>query len=327
MSYFPQAAPKRPCYVWLDGQNRPMAIVGGVTVTDTGGRENPPPPVCGLNIDGTPLGRGHIMALQLGGPDVAENIVPQYQQWQQTGAWRQMEVQAAQNAFPNTIFVALLEYGNVGDANATGLHATFQSDDPVVYWDDFRIPTRFRIWLLPGGMNPGAQISADILAPGHTEGARAGAAAGLAMTLGTTPMFADFTVTEMPMEDYAFWMQNQAAMAVDESFEMYQHNFEAMSAPPSPHRETEVEYILGRGDEIRQVLENEHGWLAHDLNMYGSNARLLEAIFHERPLKARTNKMVQRREAEYQKKLAQWKGGKAPTHGQVQKMKKHNKPY
>jgi hypothetical protein len=327
MSYFPQAAPKRPCYVLLDGQNRPTAVVGGVRVTDTGGRENPPPPVCGLNIDGTPLGRGHVMALQLGGPDVAENIVPQYQQWQQTGAWRQMEVQAAQNAPLNAVFVALLEYGNTGDANATGLHATFQNVDPVVYWDDFRIPTRFRIWLLAGGTNPGREIETNILASGKPDGMRSAAAGILGATLGTTPAFADFTVTQMPAEDYAFWMQNQAAMAVDESFETYQHNFEAMPAPPSPRRETEVEYILGRGDEVRQLLESQHGWLAHDLNMYASNARLLEAVFHEKPLKARTKKMVQRREAEYQKKLAGWGGGKAPTHAQVQKMKKHNKPY
>jgi hypothetical protein len=92
-----------------------------------------------LNIDNTPLGRGHIRA-QLGSPDVAENIVPQYQEWQKTGAWRQMEVQAAQHG--NHVFVALLDYANTGDATAKGLYGTFSDDDPLVYWDDFRIPTR-----------------------------------------------------------------------------------------------------------------------------------------------------------------------------------------
>jgi hypothetical protein len=85
MAYFTNL-PNRPCYILLDGQNRPVALAGGVVPTDTGDRENPKPPVCGLNIDRTSLGRGHIMALQLGGPDVAENNVPQYRSGSSRGS-------------------------------------------------------------------------------------------------------------------------------------------------------------------------------------------------------------------------------------------------
>ena len=35
--------------------------------------------------------KGHIMALELGGPDIPENIVPQWAKWQGCGEWSQME--------------------------------------------------------------------------------------------------------------------------------------------------------------------------------------------------------------------------------------------
>lgn len=35
--------------------------------------------------------KGHIMALELGGPDIPENIVPQWAKWQGSGEWRRME--------------------------------------------------------------------------------------------------------------------------------------------------------------------------------------------------------------------------------------------
>ncbi|QEH31569.1 hypothetical protein OJF2_00340 [Aquisphaera giovannonii] len=37
--------------------------------------------------------KGHIMALELGGPDIPENIVPQWAKWQGSGEWRRMEVE------------------------------------------------------------------------------------------------------------------------------------------------------------------------------------------------------------------------------------------
>jgi len=306
MSYFAQAPPYRPCYVHLDAQQRPLSMVGGIRVSDTADRDNPPAPICGLNIDNTPLGRGHIMALQLGGPDVPENIVPQYQQWQQTGAWRQMEVSAMHSAPVNGVFACLMEYANTGDANANGLYNTFWNVDPLVYWDDLRIPTRFRIWLLAGANNPGAQLLAGILAGGLTDLVRSTAAGNLLTTLGTTPAFSEFTVTTMPVEDRTFWMRNQLAMVVDESFEAYQGHYSTLDAPPSPHRETEVEYVFGRGQEVRTRLRDNYGWLDHEINSYASNGQLLEASFHERPLKARTLKNIERREKAYTAKQAKW---------------------
>jgi hypothetical protein len=315
MSFFPQTLPFKPCYISLDGQSRPVSLAGGVTPTVTGDRDNPPAPICGLNIDNTSLGRGHIMALELGGPDVSENIVPQYQQWQQTGAWRQMEVRAAQNVPTQGVFVALLEYGNTGDANATGLHRIFREDDPTVYWDDSRIPTRFRVWMLSGATAPGSQILTDILGSGLQASVREAAAQKLSTLLNTVPVFQEFSVTAMPQEDLTFWRRDGLAKVVETKFLGYQDDFAKQTMPSSPYRETEAEYIMGHGDDVRKELKD-MGWSDHELNQYGTNTGMLEAVYHQHPLTKGKSKIIQRRmDAYVQKQLAmQGKtGGKAPT--------------
>lgn len=108
-------------------------------------------------------------------------------------------------------------------------------------------------------------------------------------------------------------------MAVEQSFEAYQVHFDTLSAPPSPFRETEVEYIMDRGDEVRTRLHDDYGWLDHEVNRYASNGQLLELTFHEWPLRARTAKNVQRREGVYRNKQKSWGGGKAPTKGEVKR--------
>lgn len=43
------------------------------------------------NTGRTDMDKGHIIALELGGPDVPHNICPQFSQFQRNGEWRQME--------------------------------------------------------------------------------------------------------------------------------------------------------------------------------------------------------------------------------------------
>lgn len=328
MPFFPQSAPRRPCYVLLDGQNRPVALAGGVVPTGTIGRPPPPPPVCGLNIDSTSLGRGHIMGLELGGPDVTENIVPQYQEWQEYGAWRQMEVQAAQTNLPQPVFVVLMEYGNGGDAGASNLHAIFRDQDSMVYWDDYRIPTRFQIWLLSGVAQPGAGILTSILGLTLAESARAAAAGTLARQLSAVPTFSDFTVTQMPQEDVSYWRRDLAAKVVEQNLAEYHMNFDA-AALSSPFRETEAEYILGRGDEVRSSLKNDFGWDLNLLNQYATNEGLLQAVYHQKPLQkgvARRIKLRQDAYVEAQMEFAQLKATKLPKGGGKKSQKKFNRP-
>lgn len=95
---------------------RPVEIVGLVEPTVTTGRGGAPDPLSGTQIymgnQGQLKGsipsernmgmpdaeRGHIMALELGGPDIPENIVPQWAKFQGSGEWRQMEVSVLKRA-------------------------------------------------------------------------------------------------------------------------------------------------------------------------------------------------------------------------------------
>jgi hypothetical protein len=100
--------------------NAPVVAVGKVVETNTGDREATQDPMTGFLCDGTPLGKGHIIALFLGGPDIPENYAPQYEQWQQGGAWKKMETdildlaKAAGNSV-DVYMVVRLTYGNTGN--------------------------------------------------------------------------------------------------------------------------------------------------------------------------------------------------------------------
>ena len=64
------------------------AIVLPVTTT---GRPSPPDPESGLALKAYAYDRGHLIGLELGGPDVSMNIAPQWAHFQRTQLWRKME--------------------------------------------------------------------------------------------------------------------------------------------------------------------------------------------------------------------------------------------
>lgn len=99
---------------WQGRIVRPISVYGLVCPCATSGRPSAKEPICGLRIsrakkvpakyryDPTTgknynnrgiidMEKGHIMALELGGPDISENIVPQWAKWQGCGEWSQME--------------------------------------------------------------------------------------------------------------------------------------------------------------------------------------------------------------------------------------------
>jgi len=316
MGYYPAGGGVGACYVHLDGQNRPLAVVGAITIHDTDDRDNPPAPICGLNIDYTPLGRGHVMALQLGGPDVAENIVPQYQQWQQTGAWRVMERQVMAHARGgNFVFVALMTYANTGDAVAGNYQAEFQQN-PTFFWDDLRIPTRFQVWVLDAGANPGAQIVTNILAPGAPN--RPLAAGLIGPTLAATATFADFSVVgQMPAEDLAYWRSMEVGNTVSAAFEDYTTAYRQAEGDPqymmSPRRPTEAEFVQEYGDVVRDMLSG-NGWQAHEINQHASNTHMFQAVYHEKPLRTRTQKNIDERMKKHLKVKTDWSKRSNPKH-------------
>lgn len=72
--------------------SNPRRVMGIVVPVTTRGRPSAPVPLSGM-VTGKAAGtdKGHLMALELGGPDVSENIVPQANLWQQSGGWRAIE--------------------------------------------------------------------------------------------------------------------------------------------------------------------------------------------------------------------------------------------
>lgn len=94
----------------LTGENilRPVKIEALVLPTTTTGRPSAPEPISmfrvsqsdaskkqkmGItrNTGAIDVQKGHLIALELGGPDVPENIVPQWANFQANGLWRNME--------------------------------------------------------------------------------------------------------------------------------------------------------------------------------------------------------------------------------------------
>ena len=73
----------------------PRRVMGIIVPVTTKGRPSAPSPLSGFDTGmnwGTD--KGHLMALDLGGPDISANIVPQTSLWQQSGGWRAVETNA-----------------------------------------------------------------------------------------------------------------------------------------------------------------------------------------------------------------------------------------
>jgi hypothetical protein len=101
---------------------RPIQVTGIIAPGPTKGRVNAPEPVSGTRVSTAASDilshqryneqtgenarntgyadahKGHIMALELGGPDIPENIVPQFANWQANGEWRRMERELEEKA-------------------------------------------------------------------------------------------------------------------------------------------------------------------------------------------------------------------------------------
>jgi hypothetical protein len=187
-----------------DAVAAPVLAFGPIRPTGTGDRPGTIDPMTGFNCSNTPLGRGHIIALFLGGPDVEVNYAPQYEQWQQSGAWKRME--SAMEAFAKsssaTVYMVVrLSYERTGNQYLT--EAEHFASGRIVNWSDARIPNRFEVWRFLS-TSPGADT---FLAKVDKISTRQAALAGLTSQPFLT-MVDDFDVQNMPDEDYRAWRKN-----------------------------------------------------------------------------------------------------------------------
>ena len=143
----------------LSGNNT-TGVLGIIVQTGTKDRPTPPQPYNGFDTSHTPFGNGHVFALSLGGTDEPRNLVPQWEQWQQTGAWRNIETACEQ--FSGHLFRCDIAY----DAAAAQTYATTQSAfaaNPLVAWADPRLPVSFhvRVYHLIGAQARLAALGTD----------------------------------------------------------------------------------------------------------------------------------------------------------------------
>jgi hypothetical protein len=127
--------------------SRQTSVMGIVAARSTKGRKSAPEPLSQFRVSTSAptssnplafhqrntgridLDKGHIMALELGGPDIPENIVPQWSNFQRNGAWKRMEngVRKTAEEMDGSLYLvyfAMVRYKNYKDlttASFTGL--------------------------------------------------------------------------------------------------------------------------------------------------------------------------------------------------------------
>lgn len=198
------------CFIHLgtvSGQQTAMQMVGRIFRQPTAFR--PPPPMClsGFDAGGTPFAFGHVMALELGGCDTSENIVPQYGQWQgnQLGAWRQMELAIGSAVSDADVFIADIAYDGGHFVETYEEQQTrFSGGEKLFHWTEARIPVRFRVWTVANGWVSAGGVSIAAYFAANAGGKDAGIAALIAAMPNTHKWF-DVTISTMPQIDRDYW--------------------------------------------------------------------------------------------------------------------------
>jgi hypothetical protein len=188
----------------LNGKSRPVLLIGRIAVQSTAGRDSPPDPISDFPCGDphSPFGKGHIMALSLGGPDVRANIVPQYEQWQANGRWRAMET-AAESSNPGDFFVAAMAYAD--STNALPAQTARFKNGEIFDWAEYRIPTEFKVWIVAQGSAIGQKIATKVLKATVNSGDRLRDAQVVKTDLAGVAAFRQFDHSVMPDEDRQFW--------------------------------------------------------------------------------------------------------------------------
>jgi hypothetical protein len=179
--------------------------VGPVRPTDTADRGQTQNPISGFDCLNTPFGKGHLIALFLGGPDVQENYAPQYEQWQQGGTWKAMElrIKGMTGGRVRVYMLVQIIYGRTGNQYQVEVDDFCQNRHYFRSWTDFRIPTRFQVWTFKSDTAGAAPI---IAALDGTDNARALATLQNLPTNATLLTQAgDLDHSTLPPEDYLQW--------------------------------------------------------------------------------------------------------------------------
>jgi hypothetical protein len=147
------------------------------------------------------------MALELGGPDISANIVPQYGQWQGNvlGDWRDMETAVSQS--DGDVFIADIDYsaGPFGQNYDQQLDR-FSQGDKLFHWTEARIPTRFRVWTVAYARSSPAFNEAMTAYFAANDAVKDAAIDGMIAALpNNARLVFDQTIAAMPPIDREYW--------------------------------------------------------------------------------------------------------------------------
>jgi len=206
-----------PYYIHLqtyNGAEFPLLVLVKIKFQSTTNRPPAPNPSNGFQCEGSPFDKGHICALELGGPDISQNIVPQWSQWQETGKWRRLEsTEIPAVAHDGDLFLCKVEWpGDLKAASPSLVNKDFYRDfqaESLINWDDCRIPHTFGIWVIKQSSKSFASLAAGL----GTNDMKSAIDAFL--SAGSSPQF---TITQgaMPEEDHRHLEQRQVVNAFGE---------------------------------------------------------------------------------------------------------------
>lgn len=139
-----------------------VAVLGLIKVRASSNRDSPPACGNGFETDYLAFAKGHVIALELGGSDHRNNVVPQFEHWQgkPNGAWRQMEIELKDHA--GKIMLVEIGYGRTGGEQSFETLRTSFEDNRLIDWTDERIPDSFTVSVWPAGTLDPSTITTDI---------------------------------------------------------------------------------------------------------------------------------------------------------------------
>jgi hypothetical protein len=265
------------------------------------------------------------MAWELGGPNVPENIVPMYAEWQGSvstvyPSWRNMEVSLKDSARGHTnqfIFVAVVEYANAGD-NYLAQATRFSNWDQLFDWDDYRIPTGFRVYVEPVGSAFGKRLCTSFLTPGGLGVDHATLCGEILTAYNGTPTFSQvWDHSTLPPQDRDALIRNVTAFAVENAWQAHgdQRDIDISSgvseleglgmtsgmaqqyawAPYSPTHDEAYSFIHDHPDEVRDSLETDYN-VPHMEALNVTTATMIRGFYHGNPAQRSVKSWVKRRD-------------------------------
>ena len=227
--------------VSIGGQDSARYLVGRIFRQGTGGRANPPLCLSGFGTAGTPFALGHVMALELGGPDIPANIVPQYGQWQGNvlGAWRAMETRVGEAVADADVFIVDIVYG-AGPFVTTHQDQLdrFTNGDKLFHWTEARIPVRFRVWTVAAGWAIGTVSVANYFAA--NDAGKEAAIAGLIAALPDTRKVFDETIDSMPQIDRQYWRGQMINVFARREYLIYTRGIKSQNQKAETHYQSKL---------------------------------------------------------------------------------------